>query len=499
MGRSAHRCQIKCEDAWGPKVGGRIRVLVGIATTASLHELSSVDPPATDLFLSVEEGAEGIDIDVNGKGKEGPKKKLGYDAIPGFVFRHMGQEQTVANVLDCEELCDKEDTCRSYSFNPKESLCVWSIETIRYRLGWEFWTKVHELDAFGKWRHYGKYRSFPDIMYQEPGYTQLKQVSVKNCQKTCNKDDKCKAFSYQAKRQRCYLADSGIHYDPAFTYYERRGMKPRKNVMDMEDQQQALQVDEQAAKKAKRRRLVVSIQERQDKNAKTADEMRQKGNRRESDLKYAEKKHSENRLAREKTLEAHDKRLARMKTVYNEGYFKAKGVAAEKATKEKDIKRLRAKEVDDKDKRKEQMKKQKNRKKTEENRAKKERSEAQERLLTAKEKETKLKNEDMSMEVEKEERILDVAKNLALEKAGQTTEAKENEKEVKYSQNMKNKKKIWELRHKAKVARMYHKEETKMLKHMKIMTENKQYDSHKYDLPPKLPNVTSSKTPTPKA
>jgi len=259
----------------------------------------------------------------------------------------------------------------------------------------------------------------------------------------------------------------------------------------MEDQQEAIQQDEKAAKKAKRRRLIASIQEREDKNAKTADEMRQKGNRRELNMKNTEKKHAENRLEREKTLEAHDKRLARMKTVYNEGYFKAKGVAAEKKTKEKDIKGLRAKEVDDKDKRKEQMKKQKNRKKTEEARAKKKRHDAQQRLLAAKEKVTKMKNEDMALEVDKEEKILDVAKNLALEKSSQHEEAKENEKEAKFSANMKTKKKIYELRHKAKLAKAYHKEETGMLSHLKLMTENKQYDSHKYDMIA-MPNKTQS-------
>merc|ERR1711988_1817309 len=123
----------------------------------------------------------------------------------------------------------------------------------------------------------------------------------------------------------------------------------------MEDLQEALQNEEKVAKVAKRKRLVASISEREDKNAETANEMRQKGNRRETKVKKNEKIHAENRLHREKINEAHDKRLARMKTVYNEGYFKAKGIAAEKKVKEKDIKKLRAKEQDDKDKRKEQM------------------------------------------------------------------------------------------------------------------------------------------------
>merc|ERR1719450_997275 len=60
---------------------------------------------------------------------------------------------------------------------------------------------------------------------------------------------------------------------------------------------------------------------------------------------------AETRLAKEKASEKHDKRMARMKSAYNEGYFKNKGVVAEKKRKEKEIKALRASEKKDKNKR----------------------------------------------------------------------------------------------------------------------------------------------------
>jgi len=478
-------------------------VLAGIAVTADLNEEAHAAAVADrEMLMSVEEGAGGIDIDVDGDGKnrdgnDAPRKKMGYHSIPGFVLKHMGQENDAATVLDCEEMCDKEETCRSYSYNPKEKVCVWSIETIRYRLGWEFWSKVHELDAFGKWRHYGKYRSFPDIMYQEPGYHQYKNVNVKACQKHCNQDKKCKAFSYQPEKQRCFLADSGIHYDPNYTYYERLGMKPRKNVMDVADQQEALQNDEKNAKKAKRRRLIASIQEREDKNARTAHEMKMKGNARESRMKDGEKKHAEHRLNREKVLEKHDKRLAVLKERYNEGYFKAKGTAAEKKVKEKDIKKMRAKENDDKDKQKVQKHEMDNRKKNEEKKAKKERHAAQARLLKAKEKITKLKNDEAELEISKEERVLDIAKNLGLESSNAHAEEKENEKEKKFHHNMKEKKKIFKADTKAETAKRSAKAETNILDKLKIMTENRDYSSDKWALMGQNATASYTKAPTP--
>jgi len=457
-------------------------VAVLVAIGAALEHQESValgEAVPGEVLLGVSEGAGGVDIDVDGNGKkEAPKQKLGFTNIPGFVFRHMGEESDTSNILECEEACEKHDTCRSYSFNKKEGICVWSVETIRYRIGWEFWTKVHDLDAFGKKRHYGKYRSFPDIMYQEPGYRKLKKITVKNCQKACTKEPKCKAFSYQPKRMRCYLADSGIHYDPDFMYYERTGMKPRKNVMDMEDMQDAIQRDEKAAKKAKRRRILQSMQEREDKNHRTAQEMKNKGNVRESTMKKDEKGAAEKRLAREKILEKHDKRLAKMKQVYNEGYFKAKGVMAEKKSKERDIKKMRSTETNEKDKRKMAMTDQRNSKKREERGFKKKRHKSETRLMGAKEKLTKIKNQEMELEIDKEEKVLSVAKNLALESTESHVDAIENEKETKFHAVRKKKRAIRQMNQKAQVAKHSAKVEKVMLEKMKQMTEDGNYDSH---------------------
>merc|ERR1711998_342902 len=210
-------------------------------------------------------------------------------------------------------------------------------------------------------------------------------------------------------------------------------------------------------------------------------EMRQKGNRREVKVKKNEKVHAEHRLHREKVNEAHDKRLAKMKTSYNEGYFKAKGVAAEKKSKELDIKKLRDKENTDKDKRKEQMKLQKNRKKTEEKEAKEQRHKAEQRMLSAKEKLTKLKNADMQLEVHKEERILDVAKNLALEKASQHVEVQENEKEEKFNNVMAQKRGIRKFKTQEKKYKLEHEHGDKLLKTLKLMTEKKNWKSEHMD------------------
>jgi len=458
-------------------------VVVGIAFTASLPDVQELDVPAASAeeLLQMEAGAGGVDVDVDGAG-EAPKKKLGYDSIVGFVFKHMGQELMVKNRNECEETCDGNESCRSYSYNPIEKLCVWSIETIQYRIGFAFYTKVKSVDAFGKLKPNGKWRNFPDIMYQEPGYAKLNGHTVKQCQRECEKDKRCSAFSYDIKKERCFLTDSGIHYDPNFVYYEKRGAIPKKNALDEADKQEAIQADEKAAKKARRIRLTASMQKMEDENNAAMNEMKLKSNRRELSSKKEEKLLAEKKLAREKSLEARDKRLAKMKAVYNEGYFKAKGVAAEKKSKEKDIKKLREKEYDDKLKRKATMENQNKRKKNDQKEKEQKRDKAQGDLIDAKEKITKIKNKEVELEIEKEDKVLDVAKNLALAKFGALGNAKRRERDQKYDAMKKEHRQTKEFGQKTDTRKMQLKVNKKELAYLQRMSEEKRYDDHKVNV-----------------
>ena len=57
-------------------------VLVALAATADLRaEANAAMEPAEQVLLSMEEGAGGIDIDINGKSdKDAPRKKMGTPA-----------------------------------------------------------------------------------------------------------------------------------------------------------------------------------------------------------------------------------------------------------------------------------------------------------------------------------------------------------------------------------------------------------------------------------
>merc|ERR1711907_270045 len=190
MGRDSREMRL-----WGPAIA-----VVLLASTVAVDQQEHVTA-LSDLarsgesLLAVAEGTTATKITIDLKGK-GAKRKTGYIRIPNFVMKHMGQELNVRGPAACEKECDKHKDCKSYSFRAKDNLCVWSIEAMHYRYDWTFYTKVHEMNAFGKMKHNGKYRKFPGIVYQEPGYAKYKNKSVHQCQTICTKVKKCKASSY---------------------------------------------------------------------------------------------------------------------------------------------------------------------------------------------------------------------------------------------------------------------------------------------------------------
>jgi len=426
-------------------------------------------PPVS--LLAVAEGAAAGKISINLKEKKGgrlPKGKSAYTWIPNFVMKHMGEEENVkGGVAACERVCNKHKTCLSYSFRAKDGLCIWSIEAMQYKYDWTFYTKVHEINALGKWTHYGKYRRFPGLLYQEPGYQKFKNKSIKQCKKICTKVKKCKAFSYHERGRRCMLSDAGMHYDPEFQYYEKKSAAHRKTTLDVEDEQEILQKQENAAKKGKRDRILESMRERNHKSTLTAREMRNKKVTREVFLKKKLKKGAEKRLRDEKAREAHDKRMARMKAAYNEGYFKAKGVIAEKKTKEKNIKALRKKERHDKEERVNKKKARKQKKINKEKAKKKKERDTKKDLLLTKEKLVKLKNKEIKDEISKEEHVLDVARNLALAKVEIHEDVVEKDKKKRRQAAEKSNKKVKEMKVKTAEADKAKKREMKKLEKQK--------------------------------
>jgi len=424
------------------------------------------DVPAGVQALLQEGATAGkISVDVTGQGV--PGQKSGFIWIPNFVMNHMAQELNMRNRMKCEALCLKNKECRSYSWRQKDKLCVWSVEALHYHYNWDFYTKVHEMNALGEMKHHGKYRKFTGIMYQEPGYHKYKKKTVKQCKELCTKAPKCKAFSYHDAGERCYLTDAGIHYDVNFQYYERRNMAPRKSPTQVEDEQEALQHQEVAAKKAKANRILESIRKRKAASARAAREMRAKKVSRETFFKKKMKRHAEKTLQKEKAVEKHDKRMARMKAAYNEGYFKAKGIVAEKKVKEKSIKALRNAEKHDKNQRIIAVERKKKRKIAKEKAKKKHERDTKQDLLVTKEKLVKLKNKEIKTEIAKEEKVLDVAKDLAVSKVEIHDQVVHRDIVKKRAAAEKDRKKTQEMRVKGAKARKFKKKEAKKLDKLK--------------------------------
>merc|ERR1712216_963631 len=131
-------------------------VLLGGGSVAGLDQEIIQLTDTADELITIAEGEEAEKISVAVKGKSKIKSTAPkYAQIPNFVLRHMAEEMKVANQDVCEKKCSKQKSCLSYSYRSKDKLCVTSIEALHYRYDWTFYTKVHEMDAFGKWKHKG--------------------------------------------------------------------------------------------------------------------------------------------------------------------------------------------------------------------------------------------------------------------------------------------------------------------------------------------------------
>merc|ERR1711966_356486 len=105
------------------------------------------------------------------------------------------------------------------------------------------------------------------------------------------------------------------------------------------------------------------------------------------------------------------------------------------------------------------------------------RNKAKDRLVVAKEKLTKVKNKELELDIEKEDKVLDVAKGLALAKEASHISARMNEKDEKTDALKKETRKADELKQKQLMSVARYKVNKKQLEYLTKMSEEKRYDA----------------------
>jgi len=144
----------------------------------------------------------------------------GYQIIPNFVVTHKGHKVQVKDRIGCENVCDEQEECRSFSYRAGDKRCLWSKYALHFDSKFSFHMKLTKMTDSGEMKATGKYKQFDNFGFHEPGWRKL--VSDQGgCEDLCNKINRCGAYSYRAYDQTCQMSGDGVKFDTDFTYYER--------------------------------------------------------------------------------------------------------------------------------------------------------------------------------------------------------------------------------------------------------------------------------------
>ncbi len=113
-------------------------------------------------------------------------------------------------VSDCKRSCAREDRCRAYTFDTRNDVCYLKSRInskksdSRMVTGYKVDEGVDDGGGYG-----GR-----DRLTEEPGYDRrgadfrrFDAYSVSRCKSACAQDDRCRAYTFDRRDNRCYLKD----------------------------------------------------------------------------------------------------------------------------------------------------------------------------------------------------------------------------------------------------------------------------------------------------
>merc|ERR1712100_203786 len=148
---------------------------------------------------------------------DGVAPAVQYAKIPGFKFKPGSTKAKADSMGQCEQICNSQPKCKSFSWAKSESTCVWSTMRMKYDPDFVFSSKP---------KNGATYTDFPGMVYEGASKGKwLKSVgkSKGECAEMCDQAAACAAFSYRKRDKLCLLTGEGIGFHQKFDYYEKRG------------------------------------------------------------------------------------------------------------------------------------------------------------------------------------------------------------------------------------------------------------------------------------
>merc|ERR1712057_144524 len=144
--------------------------------------------------------------------------KVGYTTVPGYKYTYQSRTLTDKSRAECELVCSTYSSCKSFSYNAQDRVCIWSMSHIKYDPAFTMWAKL--LDPSGTY-HTHEYMQMPGMRVQDRDTAILGDTSFAECKYACSKDESCKTFSFNKEKMECMKTGIGIHFDDKWIYSEK--------------------------------------------------------------------------------------------------------------------------------------------------------------------------------------------------------------------------------------------------------------------------------------
>jgi len=166
-----------------------------------------------------------------------------YHRIPFFKFDAGAKElEDIQEQGKCQDLCDKQIKCKSYSWSSSKRSCLWSVDAVHYDHKYLFLVKA-QISTAGDPE--AAWREFPGVKFITAHSNKKENVDFKQCKTICEVDVSCKSFSYRADTNFCSWSSNGMSYDKDYNYFEKDERSLNKIV---ESKQQKLKKAEDELK-----------------------------------------------------------------------------------------------------------------------------------------------------------------------------------------------------------------------------------------------------------
>lgn len=145
---------------------------------------------------------------------------FGYHRIPGLILTTNSRKvPRVTSVGQCQDECNRQPLCKSYSFEPKKNGCIWSSDNLTYDPDFVLALKPTEGD--------GDYEELPGMTFHATGWMRSEGKDKSACKQLCQQGAHCRAFAWRKRDNLCMLTGESIGISDSWDYYEKDGVAKR--------------------------------------------------------------------------------------------------------------------------------------------------------------------------------------------------------------------------------------------------------------------------------